>query len=144
MLNNAWEEMVIDAKVRMLDSVDELYNSDGIIDDVDIYDRIFQYGFNTDYEYCYYNEAKDICNQLDTWNCISLVRNYEKYELDEPYTDVTDPCKVANMIWYVVGYCTYNELINKDEFTYNELKDAIKAIDVERVLHDIEWYIDRY
>lgn len=144
MLNNAWEEMVIDAKVRLLDSVEELYNKDDNIDWDDIFEKVFYHGFNEDHEWCYNNECREVCNALDVWDCIALVRNYEVCDFGEVTTDVHSPFHVANMVWVIVGYMTYNSIPYEESYSHDELKDAIKEIDVKRVLNEIEWYINIY
>lgn len=60
--------------------------------------------YNTGYAYVYYGNAAAALSELGTFECIRLVREYEQFHFGEVYTDLSDPCKVANMLVYIGGY----------------------------------------
>ena len=59
--------------------------------------------FNEDYHYCYTSEAEDDLNAIGVFNAISVIVKYETEEFGVVNTDFTNPCNVANMLYYIVG-----------------------------------------
>lgn len=59
--------------------------------------------FNEDYHYCYTSEAEDDLNAIGVFDAIGVIVKYEKEEFGEVNTDFTNPCAVANMLYYIVG-----------------------------------------
>lgn len=59
--------------------------------------------FNEDYYYYYTSEAEDDLNAIGVFDAIGVIVEYEKCNFGEVYTDFTNPCKVANMLYYIVG-----------------------------------------
>ena len=65
------------------------------------------------------------------FGAIQLVKAYEQDELGEVNTDLTDPCKVADMIDYLRGTRVFEELLNEAEF---ELDDEITEESAKKVI----------
>lgn len=63
--------------------------------------------FNTDYYIIGTYAAKEALKEYDVFEAIELVQNYEKEEFGEIYTDLSDPEKLINMVYYIIG----NEII---------------------------------
>ena len=59
--------------------------------------------FNTDYYYTYPGEAIKAFNKINVFDAIGIIVEYEKDNFGEVNTDFTDPCAVANMLYYIVG-----------------------------------------
>ena len=59
--------------------------------------------FNTDYHYIYISDAKKALNEIGVFDAIGVIVKYETEEFGEVNTDFTDPCTVANMLYYIVG-----------------------------------------
>ena len=59
--------------------------------------------FNEDYHYCHTSEAEDDLNIFGVFTAIGAVVKYEQDNFGMVDTDLNDPCKVANMVWYIVG-----------------------------------------
>ena len=59
--------------------------------------------FNTDYYYTYPGEAIKAFNKISVFDAIGVIVEYEKDNFGEVNTDFTDPCNVANMLYYIVG-----------------------------------------
>lgn len=57
--------------------------------------------FNTGYYLVYTAEALAALEQYGTFSAIQEIIDYEKWNFGEVMTDVSDPCKVANMLWYI-------------------------------------------
>lgn len=62
---------------------------------------------------------------------IQLVKAYEQDELGEVNTDLTDPCKVADMVDYIRGTRVFEELLNEADF---ELDDEITEENAKKVI----------
>ena len=62
---------------------------------------------------------------------IQLVKAYEQDNFGEINTDLTDPCKVADMIDYIRGTRVFEELLNEADF---ELDDEITEENAKKVI----------
>lgn len=62
---------------------------------------------------------------------IQLVKAYEQDELGEVNTDLTDPCKIADMIDYIRGTRVFEELLSEADF---ELDDEITEENAKKVI----------
>lgn len=97
--------------------------------------------FNTGYYIIGTYEAKQALEQYGTFDAIGEVVEYEESEFGERTTDITDPEKVANMLYYMKGNEAISELMEKSELfdeLWNEQLDeeSCKAIvkDIDRML----------
>ena len=77
----------------------------------------------TDYEDTVLNEG--------AFGAIQLVKAYEQDELGEVNTDLTDPCKVADMVDYLRGTRVFEELLNEADF---DLDDEITEESAKKVI----------
>lgn len=59
--------------------------------------------FNTDYYVIGTYLAKEILREYDVFEAIELVQNYEKDNFGEIYTDLSNPEKLINMVYYIIG-----------------------------------------
>jgi hypothetical protein len=78
----------------------------------DLHDQVF----NTDYYIIGTYEAKKALEEYDVFKAIEKVQTYEKYNFGEFYTDLSDPEKLINMLFYIIG----------EEVLY-EMMDGIEA-----------------
>ena len=72
--------------------------------------------FNTDYYIIGIYEAKEALKEYDVFEAIEKVQTYEKDNFGEVYTDLSDPEKLINALYYIIG----------EEVLY-EIMDGIKA-----------------
>ena len=94
--------------------------------------------FNTDYYIVGTREAEQALNQYDVWRAFDEIREYEEINFGEFYRDISNPEKVANMLYYLKGKEAFeliqenNELLN-DEWnsivTEQTAKSLINTID---------------
>lgn len=77
----------------------------------------------TDYE--------DTVVDCGAFGAIQLVQAFEENELGEVNTDLTDPCKVADMVDYIRGTRVFEELLNEADF---ELDDEITEESAKKVI----------
>lgn len=59
--------------------------------------------YNSDYEYIYYSDAREDLNEYDVFSAIEEIKEYEQFNFGEVNTDFSNPCDVANMLFYIIG-----------------------------------------
>jgi len=74
--------------------------------------------FNTDYYIIGTHEVKEALTEYGVWDAIEKVQTYEKDNFGEICTDLSDPEKLINMLYYIIG----------EEVLY-EMMDGIEAWD---------------
>ena len=81
--------------------------------------------FNTDYYIIGNYEAKEALREYDVFEAIELVQEYEKNNFGEVYTDLSDPEKLINMVYYIIGEEVISEMYAIEEFeeNWNNLSD---------------------
>ena len=91
--------------------------------------------FNTDYYIIGTYDAKTALREYDVFDAIELVQEYEKDSFGEIYTDLSNPEKLINMVYYIIGdevICEMCEAIEAFEDNWNELaNDETNEIIVE-------------
>lgn len=105
------------------------------------YCDLHNYVFNTDYYTTSENEAIEILENYDTFKAIGEIIEYEKFNFGEVYTDVSDPLKVMNMLYYIIGYEIVGNLFDNkfniwneeatqenNDMLINELKEMVKNL----------------
>ena len=75
--------------------------------------------FNTDYYIIGTHEAKKALEEYDVFEAIERVQTYEKENFGELYTDLSDPEKLINMLFYIIGEEVLWEMLEHSE-TLNE------------------------
>ena len=59
--------------------------------------------FNTDYYIIGTYQAKEALKEYDVFEAIEKVQTYEEENFGEVYTDLSDPEKLVNMLYYIIG-----------------------------------------
>jgi len=59
--------------------------------------------FNTDYYIIGTYQAKEALKKYDVFEALEKVQQYEKDNFGEIYTDLSDPEKLVNMLYYIIG-----------------------------------------
>ena len=67
--------------------------------------------FNTDYYIIGSYEAKEALKEYDVWEAIEKVQTYEEENFGEVYTDLSNPEKFVNMLYYIIGEEVLNEMM---------------------------------
>lgn len=75
--------------------------------------------FNTDYYIIGTYQAKEALREYDVFEAIELVQTYEKEQFGEVYTDLSDPEKLINMVYYIIGDEVIGEMNDIDAFNDN-------------------------
>lgn len=132
MLQNKNEvlDVIIDNLEDYLGSDFETYENENFNQESNIYTREAALDLDkfvkddaTDYE--------DTVVDCGAFAAIQLVKAYEQDELGEVNTDLTDPCKVADMIDYIRGTRVFEELLNEADF---DLDDEITEESAKKVI----------
>ena len=121
--------MIEEAKAAIIEALtDEEY--DGYY--CDLHDHVF----NEDYHYCYTSEAVDDLNTIGVFDAIGVIVEYERGEFGEVDTDFTNPCAVANMLYYIVGYELLYDLFDGCEL-WDEVRDDEATKETNKAL--VQW-----
>ena len=99
-----WYEMKVDAKDAIIECLENGYD--------DYYCDLHNEVFNTDYYVTGTAEAKTILGE-NVFDAVGRIYSYEKDNFGEIYTDLSEPMKVVNMLYYIIGE---EVMYNSDEF----------------------------
>ena len=98
--------------------------------------------FNKDYYVTGTAEAKNILGEGENiFNAIGRIYTYEKDNFGEIYTDLSDPIKIVNMLFYIIGE---EIMYNNGEFSkildehWNEYADEETNAELIKVLKNSE------
>ena len=72
--------------------------------------------FNTDYYIIGTYKAREVLNEYDVFEAIELVQGYEKEQFGKVYTDLSDPERLINMVYYIIGDEVIGEMYDIDAF----------------------------
>lgn len=90
--------------------------------------------FNTDYYIIGRQEAKAALEEYGVFDAIELVQKYEDEQFGERYTDLSDPEKLINMIYYVVGDEVIAEISEKSKTFSDKWNDEADEDTNEAIL----------
>jgi hypothetical protein len=71
--------------------------------------------FNTDYYIIGTWQAKEALKEYDVFDAIEVVHEYEYSNFGEIYTDASNPEKLINMLFYIIGEEVLSELESLNE-----------------------------
>lgn len=80
----------------------------------DYYCDLQHHAFNEDYYIVGRYVAKKALEEYGVFKAIEEVERYERDNFGEIYTSLSDPEKVANMLWYIIGDNVTCELFEHD------------------------------
>lgn len=75
--------------------------------------------FNTDWYIIGTYQAKEALKEYDVFDAIELVQEYEKDNFGEVFTDLSNPEKLINMVYYIIGEEIIAEMNDIPEFAEN-------------------------
>lgn len=79
--------------------------------------------FNTDYYIIGYNDADIALREYGVFKALGEVSSFEIENFGEIITDITDPEKVSNMLWYIIGWDVLEGLESYQEYADYYLND---------------------
>ena len=117
MYNNKHNEMKQEAINDIIEALENGYNG--------YYCELHNEVFNTDYYIIGTYKAREALKEYDVFEAIDLVQNYEKSNFGEVYTELGDPEKLINMVYYIIGEEIISEMYDIEEFNdkWNEEAD---------------------
>ena len=135
MYNKKHEQMKWEAIEAIIETLENGYNG--------YYCDLHNEVFNTDYYIIGTYQAKEALKEYDVFEAIELVQTYEKEQFGEIYTDLSNPEKLINMVYYIVGDEVIGEMneIEAFEENWNERADEetnAKIVEAMKEMFDIE------
>ncbi|MFY9162389.1 MAG: hypothetical protein WAN96_07855 [Paludibacteraceae bacterium] len=92
---NKKQEMREEARAAIIEMLEDGYTG--------YYCDLHSEVFNTDYYIIGTYEAKQALKEYDVFEAIGKVQTYEKDNFGKVYTDLSDPEKLINMLYYIIG-----------------------------------------
>jgi hypothetical protein len=132
MYNSKEKAMREEAKAAIIETLQDGYTG--------YYCDLHNEVFNTDYYIIGTHEAKQALAEYDVWDAIEKVQTYERERFGEIYTDLSDPEKLINMLYYIIGEeVLYEMMEGVDEFHDNWNNQADEETN-EKILKALgEW-----
>lgn len=87
--------------------------------------------FNTDYYIIGTYRAREALKEYDVFEAIELVQSYEREQFGEVYTDLSDPEKLINMVYYIIGDEVIGEMFAIEIFEDNWNNVADEEVNAE-------------
>jgi len=106
-MNKKEQEMREEARTAIIEALRDGYTG--------YYCDLHHEVFNTDYYIIGTYKAKEALNEYDVFEAIEKVQTYEKDNFGEVYTDLSDPEKVVNMLYYIIGEEVLYEMVEDIE-----------------------------
>ena len=97
--------------------------------------------FNTDHYIIGTYQAKKALEEYDVFEAIEKVQTYEKENFGEVYTDLSDPEKLVNMLYYIIGEEVLYEMMDGVEAwekNWNNLADEETNAEILRAIAEKE------
>ena len=107
-MNKKEQEMRKEAREAIIETLKDGYS--------DYYCDLHNEVFNTDYYIIGTYRAKKALKEYDVFEAIEKVQTYENVFFGDVYTDLSDPEKLINVLYYIIG----------EEVLY-EMMDGVKA-----------------
>jgi hypothetical protein len=111
MYNKKHNEMKQEAVEAIMEALEDGYSG--------YYCDLHNEVFNTDYYIIGTHAAKEALREYDVFDAIELVQTYEKYAFGEVCTDLGDPEKLINMVYYIIGDEVISEMYEIEAFNDN-------------------------
>lgn len=125
MYNTKHEEM---KKEAIADIIEALENGfDGYY--CDLHNEVF----NTDYYIIGTYKAKEALKEYDVFEAIEKVQEYEQEQFGEIYTELYNPEKLVNMLYYIIGDEVISEIYDINTFNENWNEEADEETNAEIV-----------
>lgn len=93
--------------------------------------------FNEGYYIIGTHEAKEALEQYGVFNAIEEIQQYEKDNFGEILTDLSEPEKIANMLWYITGGNVVNDFVYYDY-------DLTNKEDQETLIKELKEYASKF
>jgi hypothetical protein len=129
MYNKKEQEMREEARAAIIEALRDGYSG--------YYCDLHNELFNTDYYIIGTYKAKEALREYDVFDAIEKVQTYEQDNLGEVYTDLSNPEKLINMLYYIIGEEVLYEMMDGveawEENYNNRATDEINAAILEAI-----------
>lgn len=117
MYNKKHEEMKQEAIEAIIEALEDGY--DGYY--CDLHNEVF----NTDWYVIGNHLARKALEEYGVFDAIGLVQDYEESQFGEIYTDLSDPERLINMVYYIIGDEIIGDMyeIKKFDDNWNNVAD---------------------
>ena len=131
MYNKKHDEMRQEAIEAIIEMLEDGY--DGYY--CDLHNEVF----NTDYYIIGTYEAKEALKEYDVFEAIELAQAYEKFHFGEVYTDLSNPEKLINMVYYIVGDEIISEMNEIEAFSdgWNDRADEETNTEIVKAMKEM-------
>lgn len=121
------------ARAVLLDGLPELYGEPYACDlHCDLY--------NDDH---YIYDAEAILEEIGTFAAIGSVQKYEQDNFGQVYTDLSDPCRVANTLVYIIVEELLYRIFGDTEYFHEKWNQRLTSGDLQRMTEIAErWFED--
>lgn len=110
-MTNKHNEMRAEAIADIIETLKNGYS--------DYYCDLHNEVFNTDYYIIGYTPAKEALTEYGVFEAIEAVQTYEKDNFGELYTDCSNPEKLVNMLYYIIGESVISDMYDIEAFNDN-------------------------
>ncbi len=107
-MNKKEQEMREEARATIIEVLENGYTGYYC----DLHNEVFNSGYYIIGTY----QAEEALNEYDVFDAVEKVQTYEKENFGEVYTDLSNPEKLINMLYYIIG-----------EEVLHEMTDGVKA-----------------
>ena len=123
------------ARAVLLDGLPELYDEPYACDlHCDLYDAD---------HYIYYADAEAVLAELGAFAAIGSVQKYEQDRLGRVYTDLSDACRVANTLVYIIGSELLHRIFGDTEYFDEKWNSQLTSDDLEQMAEIAKrWFED--
>lgn len=104
MYNKKEKEMREEARAAIIEALKDGYTGH--------YSDLHHEVFNTNYYIIGRYKAEKALEEYGVWDAIAKVQDYEEDNFGEIYTDLSDPEKLVNMLYYIIGEEVLYEMMN--------------------------------
>ena len=129
-MNKKEREIREEAREAIIEALKNRYNG--------YYCDLHQEVFNTDYYIIGTYKAKKFLEEYGIFDAIKKVQTYEKDNFGEVDTDLADPEKIANMLWYIIGEEVLYEMMRKSSALSNNWNNLATEKMNNQILEEIE------
>ena len=93
--------------------------------------------FNTNYYIVGTYEAEQALEQYGTFEAIRKIQEYENDNFGEVLTDLSDPEKIANMLYYIIGNEAIQDLYEYSETFLENENNCATVENSDKIIKDI-------
>ena len=98
--------------------------------------------YNEPQHFIYYATAEEATVELDIYGCIGVVQKYEEDQFGAVYTPLSDACKVANMVVYIMGYVLLDKIYADTEYFGDKWNEQLTDDDLQAMLTIAQQWFD--